>query len=117
MVPHILLEEIGAPYERVFVDRAKGAHRAPDHLKLNPNGLLPVLTDGELVLYETAAIALHLVDTHPQAGLVPALGTPEKLGSGPTPRSPTSTSTRSIGCTGSRACSVPPSCPRACSTF
>jgi len=78
MVPHILLEEIGVPYERVLVDRAVNAHKAPDHLRLNPNGLLPVLTDGELVVYETAAIALHLCDTHPGARLAPALGTAER---------------------------------------
>lgn len=54
MVPHIVLEEIGAPYERVLVDRAAGAHKRPEHLRLNPNGLLPVLVDGDLVLYETA---------------------------------------------------------------
>ena len=74
MVPHILLEEIGAPYERVLVDRANGGHKAADYLRLNPNGLIPVLTDGDLVIYETAAITLHLCDTHPQAGLAPALG-------------------------------------------
>jgi glutathione S-transferase len=37
-----------------------------------------VLVDGDLVLYETAAICLHLVDTHPAAGLAPGLGTPER---------------------------------------
>jgi glutathione S-transferase len=74
MVPHILLEEIGAPYDRVLVDRAAGAHKQPEYLGLNPNGLLPTLTEGELVLYETAAIALYLCDTHPQARLAPPLG-------------------------------------------
>lgn len=78
MIPHILLEEIGVPYERVLVDRAVDANRRPEYLKLNPNGLLPVLTDGDLVLYETAAIALHLCDTNPQPGLAPAPGTPER---------------------------------------
>lgn len=78
MVPHILLEEIGAPYERVLVDRTQGAHKTPQYLRLNPNGLIPVLTDGDLVLYETAAIALHLCDTHPRAALAPALGTAER---------------------------------------
>lgn len=71
MVPHILLEELGLPYERVLVDRAAGAHRAPEYLKLNPNGSIPVLTDGELVLYETAAIALYVCERQPEAGLVP----------------------------------------------
>jgi glutathione S-transferase len=37
-----------------------------------------VLEDGELVLFETAAILLHLADTHPQAQLVPALGSAER---------------------------------------
>ena len=78
MVPHIVLEELGLPYERVLVDRTQGVHKAPDYLRLNPNGLIPVLTDGDLVLYETAAICLHLCDTHPQAGLAPPLGTPER---------------------------------------
>lgn len=74
MVPHILLEEIGAPYERVLIDRTQNAHKTPAYLALNPNGLIPLFTDGELVLYETAAICLHLCDTHPQAGLAPTLG-------------------------------------------
>lgn len=78
MVPHILLEEIGEPYERVLVDRMANAHKAPGYLRLNPNGLLPVLVDGDLVVYETAAVALHLCDHHPQAQLAPALGTAER---------------------------------------
>lgn len=78
MIPHILLEELGVPYERVLVDRAAGAHKSPAYLKLNPNGLLPAMTDGDLVLYETAAITLHLCDTHPQAALAPALGTAQR---------------------------------------
>jgi glutathione S-transferase len=75
MVPHIVLEEIGAPFERVLVDRMANAHKAPGYLRLNPNGLIPVLVDGDLVLYETAAIVLHLCDRHPQAQLAPAVGT------------------------------------------
>jgi glutathione S-transferase len=78
MVPHIVLEEIGDPYQRVLVDRMQNAHKTPDYLKLNPNGLIPVLVDADLVLYETAAICLHLCDTHPEAGLAPALGTAER---------------------------------------
>lgn len=78
MTPHMLLEELGVPYERVLVDRTVNAHRSSAYLKLNPNGKIPVLVDGELVLYETAAIVLHLVDTRPQAGLAPAVGTLER---------------------------------------
>jgi glutathione S-transferase len=75
MTPHVLLEEIGAPYELAFVDRQSGAHRSPEYLKLNPNGLIPVLRDGDLVLYETAAICLHLADTHAASQLAPTLAT------------------------------------------
>ena len=78
MIPHLLLQEMGIPFQLVLVDRANDAHKSPDYLRLNPNGLLPALTDGDLVLYETAAICLHLCDTHPQAGLAPALGTAER---------------------------------------
>ena len=75
MTPHLLLRELGLPFELQYVDRAAQAHKSPAYLALNPNGLIPVLVDGDLVLYETAAIVLHLCDTHPQAGLAPALGT------------------------------------------
>jgi glutathione S-transferase len=78
MVPHLLLEELGIPFELHLVDNTKGAHREPAYLKLNPNGLLPAMTDGDLVLYETAAICLHLCDTHAAAGLAPAVGTVER---------------------------------------
>jgi glutathione S-transferase len=78
LAPHILLEEIGAKYELLLIDRTHDAHKSPEYLKLNPNGRIPVLIDGDLVLYETAAICLHLVDQHPQAGLAPALGSHER---------------------------------------
>jgi glutathione S-transferase len=76
--PHVLLHEIGAPFELAFVDRTNDAHKSPAYLALNPNGSIPVLVDGDLVLYETAAILMHLADTHPAAQLAPALATPER---------------------------------------
>lgn len=78
MVPHILLEELGTPFELVLVDRMRDQQKSPDFLRLNPNGLIPVLIDGDLVLYETAAICLHLCDTRPYAALAPPLGTAER---------------------------------------
>jgi len=76
--PHVLLHEIGGPFQLQLVDRAQRAHKSPAYLAMNPNGLIPVLVDGSLVLYETAAICLHLADTHPAAGLAPALATAER---------------------------------------
>ena len=78
MVPHILLEELGVPFQLTRVDRENNAHKAPDYLRLNPNGRIPVLVDGALVLYETAAITLHLCDGHPTASLLPEVGTHER---------------------------------------
>jgi glutathione S-transferase len=78
LIPHLLLEELGLPFELQYVDRAQSAQKSPAYLKLNPNGLIPVLVDGPLVLYETAAICLHLADANPKAGMMPPLGTPER---------------------------------------
>ena len=69
MAPHILLQELGVPFEKILVDTSTGAHRSEAYRKLNPNGLIPTLVDGDLVLYETAAICMHLCDMHPEAGL------------------------------------------------
>jgi glutathione S-transferase len=74
MIPHIVLEELGVPFELVLVDRAVGAHKSDAYLKLNPNGLIPTLVMGDLVLYECAAICLHLSDLYPKANLAPATG-------------------------------------------
>ncbi len=86
LIAHIVLEEIGAPFTLKHVDRAAGAHKSAEYLKLNPNGLIPVFVDDQslgadgtpLVLYETAAICMHLADTHPGAALLPALATRER---------------------------------------
>lgn len=78
LAPHIVLHEIGVPFERVLVDRTQDAHKSAAYLRLNPNGLIPVLQDGALVLYETAAICLHLADTHPASRLAPPLGSAQR---------------------------------------
>jgi glutathione S-transferase len=76
--PHMVLEELGQSYDLVLVDRAKNGQKSKDYLKINPNGRIPALVDGELMLFEAAAIVLHLVDRHPEAGLAPEVGTPER---------------------------------------
>lgn len=78
LAPHMMLEELGVDYELVLVDRNQNAQKSAEYLRLNPTGRIPVLIDGDLVLYETAAICLHLVDRHPQAGLAPEVGTVER---------------------------------------
>jgi len=78
MAPHIVLHELGVPFELAVVDRARNAQRSPEYLRLNRNGTIPVLEDGDTVLHETAAILVHLADTHPAARLAPAMGTPQR---------------------------------------
>lgn len=75
LAPHMLLEELGVPHRLTLVDRSVAAHKSPAYLQLNPHGRLPTLVEGDLVLFEAAAICLHLVDTHPEARLAPEVGT------------------------------------------
>jgi glutathione S-transferase len=76
--PHMVLEELGQKYELVLVDRAQNSQKSKEYLKINPNGRIPTLVDDGLVLFESAAIVLYLVDQHPEAGLAPKVGTPER---------------------------------------
>jgi glutathione S-transferase len=66
-----MLEEVGAPYELRSVDIMKGAHKAPDLIALNPMGKLPILTDGDTVVTESAAIGLYLADRYAYGRLAP----------------------------------------------
>jgi glutathione S-transferase len=75
---HALLRELALPFELQLVDRARAEHKSPAYLKLNPNGQIPVLVDGEVVLYETVAIMLHLLESHPNAGLAPPVGSAQR---------------------------------------
>src|SRR6202521_6324057 len=78
LAPHMVLEEIGAPYELILVDRNKHAHKSAEYLTLNPTGRIPVLVDGDRFLFEAAAICLHLADRHPEVRLAPPLGSAER---------------------------------------
>lgn len=73
LAPQILLEEIGAPYELIWV--GKTAEELEALRRVNPAGKIPslVLADGTAVA-ESAAILIHLTNAHPQAGLAPLAG-------------------------------------------
>jgi glutathione S-transferase len=71
---HWLLIDAGLPHELRLLDLAAGAHKTPEYLALNPNGVVPtLLVDGQPV-YECAALLLLLAERHPEAGLRPAHG-------------------------------------------
>lgn len=74
LAPHIVIEEIGAEYELSFVNLHKGPNKTPSYLGLHPDGLVPVLENDGLVLYESAAIILYLVELSEEATLIPKRG-------------------------------------------
>jgi glutathione S-transferase len=78
MACHAVLIEIGAPYHLVEIDSQKNEQKSPDYLKLNPHGRVPTLVEGGRVMYESAAIVLHLCERHPEAGLMPAVDSPRR---------------------------------------
>jgi glutathione S-transferase len=65
-----MLEELGLEYEHVPIDFAKRETKGPAYLAINPNGRIPALVDGELVLWESMAINLYLARTY-DGGLWP----------------------------------------------
>ena len=69
---HILLEEIGKPYEAVAISLREGDQFKPAFVAVNPKSKVPALVrdDGSL-LTEFPAIAFWLARTNPQAGLLP----------------------------------------------
>lgn len=59
-----LLEEARLQYELKQVSFEDGEHVSPAYLKLNPNHQVPVLVDGDIVLYESNAILRYLCVKH-----------------------------------------------------
>ncbi len=76
MVPEGTMDEIGVEYTTVTLP--DGRSQDPEYLKLRPDGLVPTFIDGDLVIIEGSAIAMHLADRHPEAGLAPEPGSPER---------------------------------------
>lgn len=62
------LEEVGQPYEVRLVSFK--AMKEPAHLALHPFGQIPTYEEGDLALFETGSIVLHIAERH--AGLLPA---------------------------------------------
>lgn len=60
-------EEVGQPYDVEL--RSFEALKQPKHLSLNPFGSIPTYEEGQLVLFESGSIVLHIAERH--AGLLP----------------------------------------------
>ena len=57
---HVLMLEMGIEFKEVKVDFEKGDQFKPEYLKLNPNGKIPCIVDGDFVLWESMAINNYL---------------------------------------------------------
>src|SRR5215469_15760126 len=62
---------LGIELEEKRLDFAKGEHKNPEYLALNPNGAVPTLVDGDYVLTESRAIMQYLASKKPESGLLP----------------------------------------------
>lgn len=64
-------EEIGLPYDRIDAGGPFGIVNEPAYRALNPNGLVPVIEDGPLVLWESHTIVRYLASKHGATQLYP----------------------------------------------
>ncbi|XP_057999095.1 glutathione S-transferase 2-like [Hevea brasiliensis] len=67
----IALNLKGLSFDYVAVNMAKGEHSTAEYLKLNPLGYVPVLVDGDTVVFDSFAILMYLDDKYPQHPLLP----------------------------------------------
>lgn len=72
LAPHVVLEELGIPYETVRISTAEGQQRSPEYLKINPRGRVPALVVDGKVLVENVAILSFLGGGFASKGLWPA---------------------------------------------
>jgi len=66
-----MVGEIGLEHERIDAGGAFGRNKDPDYLKMNPNGLVPVLQDGDLTLWESNVIVRYLAARYGDVNLWP----------------------------------------------
>ena len=70
---HVLMEEIGLPYDLRIVDFSKKEQKSPEYLAINPKGKVAALIrDDGSVLTEFSAIAMWLAMTNPDKNLMPS---------------------------------------------
>lgn len=70
LAPHIILEEIGLPFQLSHSSTSDGSTHTPEYLRMNPKGRVPVLVTRSSVLTEAPAILLHLATSNPDQRLL-----------------------------------------------
>jgi glutathione S-transferase len=77
-VTHWMLEEVGEPFDLHLLSLARGEHKSPEYLKINPMGKVPALRHGDVVITEGAAICAYLADEFPDRKLNIPVGDPRR---------------------------------------
>jgi len=75
MAVHVLLNEMGIPFEAKKVSIQDGENQTPEFLAINPRGQVPVLADEDFIIREGAAIIMYLLENH-NSPLLPRSGRP-----------------------------------------
>lgn len=73
-----MLQELQVPHEQIIVDIAGAEHYSTQFTALNPMNKVPVLTDGDRVITEAAAICAYLADKFAAKGLAPPVDSPDR---------------------------------------
>ncbi|MBY5819530.1 maleylacetoacetate isomerase [Rhizobium leguminosarum] len=68
----IALNLLGVDYKTVPINLLDGAHKTPEYLALNPQGLVPTLVIDGKTLTQSLAIIEYLAETRPECGLLPS---------------------------------------------
>lgn len=76
-IAHWMLEEIGLPYETVWLEFGT-TMKSSEYLAVNPMGKVPALTHDGATITETAAICTYLADRFPEKNLIPPPNHPDR---------------------------------------
>ncbi|UCD67844.1 MAG: glutathione S-transferase family protein [Betaproteobacteria bacterium] len=72
-----LCEELGTPYQIVPVDMSPKYRASPEWRSLNPVGKVPVMSDGDMTIFESGAMLQYVLDKYGEGRLQPQPGTNE----------------------------------------
>ena len=73
-----LLRELGLDYDSNLVNLEEGEQKSAEYLAVHPLGVVPAYKTDDYIMLESVAITMQLIDEHPESGLAPPIGTPER---------------------------------------
>lgn len=73
-----LLCELGLDYDSKLINLEKEQQNSPAYRAIHPLGVVPAYKTDDYTMLESVAITMQLIDEHPESGLAPPIGTPER---------------------------------------